>query len=128
MIGTLHICTLFFAWHANIPLGLSVSPSLCTAGYNQLSSAAHHFLTVGLASSTVVTYSAGKRRYLQFCGRAKVPALPATETTIILSVSFIYLATTDISHSSTYCRSTSQLCDTCTSWKAYTTSSTNYSH
>ena len=89
----------FIAWHANIPLGsLSVSPSLCTAGYNQLSSAAHHFLTVGLASSTMATYSAGKRRYLQFCGRAKLPALPATETTITLFVS--HLATIDISHSS----------------------------
>ena len=75
-----------------------IPPPLCTAGYNQLSSAAHHFLTAGLATSTIATYSAGKRRYLQFCGRAKVPATPASEATIILFVS--HLATTNISHSS----------------------------
>ena len=75
-----------------------IPPPLCTAGYNQLSSAAHRFLTAGLATSTTATYSAGKRRYLQFCGRAKVPATPASEATIILFVS--HLATTNISHSS----------------------------
>jgi len=75
---------------------MSVHPPLCTAGYNRLSSVAHHFLTAGLATSTMAIYSAGKQRYLQFCGRTKVPAIPATETTLVLFVS--YLATINISH------------------------------
>jgi len=46
----------------------------------------------------MATYFAGKQRYLQFCGRAKVPAIPATDTTLVLFVS--YLATVNISHDS----------------------------
>jgi len=77
---------------------LSIIGSSLTAGYNQLSSAAHCFLTAGLSTSTMATYSAGKWRYLQFYGRAKVPATPAADTTIISFIS--YLATTNISYGS----------------------------
>ena len=75
---------------------MSVFPPLCTADYNQLSSAAHHFLTAGLATSSMATYSAGRRRYLRFCGRTKIPVIPTTETTLVLFVA--YLAATNISH------------------------------
>lgn len=46
----------------------------------------------------MTTYSSGKRRYLRFCCRVKVPAIPATETTLILFAT--HLATASISHAS----------------------------
>jgi len=88
------------AYYGAIPPGplQYISPLLHTAGYHKLNAAAHHFLTAGLATSTMATYSAGKRRYLQFCANANIQAIPATETTIMLFVA--YLATTNISHAS----------------------------
>ena len=75
-----------------------MSPPLCTAGHSQLYTAAHQFLTAGLATSTMTTYSAGKWRYLKFCCGVKVPAIPATEVTLILFVT--HLAIASISYAS----------------------------
>jgi len=70
----------------------------CFIGFRQLGTAAHQILKAGLATSTISTYSAGKRRYLQFCRKSLVIVLPATELTFTMFVT--YLATNKISHAS----------------------------
>ena len=56
---------------------------------------ANQFLTQGLAPSTITTYSAGKKKYIQFCITAQVNPMPSSETTLTLFAS--YLATANIS-------------------------------
>ncbi len=41
-----------------------------------------HYLRCSLAPSTRRTYAAAQRRYLEFCGRARLPPLPTSETTL----------------------------------------------
>ena len=57
---------------------------------------AKEFYSHGLAASTKSTYSAGQLRFTTFCKELKLSALPATEATLLLFVS--YLATHNISH------------------------------
>jgi len=57
---------------------------------------ANQFLTQGLAPLTIAAYSAGKKKYIQFCTTSQITSLPSSENTLILFAS--YLATANISH------------------------------
>lgn len=57
---------------------------------------AQEFYANGLAASTQSTYSAGQLKFTNFCKGLKVPAVPASEATLILFAT--YLATINISH------------------------------
>ena len=57
---------------------------------------ADQFIAGGSTPSTIATYSAGRKKYIQFYTTHQATPLPSSETTLILFAS--YLATTNISH------------------------------
>jgi len=57
---------------------------------------AAYFLVFGLAPSTISTYSAGKKRYSQFCSTSLISPMPSYESTLILFGS--HLTAKNISH------------------------------
>ena len=57
---------------------------------------ADQFIAGGLTPSTIATYSAGRKKYIQFYTTHQATPLPSSETKLILLAS--YLATTNISH------------------------------
>ena len=73
-------------------------PSPDYAHLTDLYCKANHFLTQGLAPSTISTYSTGKDKYIQFCTASRISPIPppSSETTLILFAS--YLATANMSH------------------------------
>ena len=54
-----------------------------------LEESVRHFFTKGLAESTQRTYLSGKKRYLSFCARAGVSAVPAEEKLLCSFVAFL---------------------------------------
>ena len=51
----------------------------------------HRMYQAGLAPSTQRAYKAGKKRYLQFCGRVAISPLPVSETMLCRFLAFLRL-------------------------------------
>ena len=81
-----------------IPVDMFHHPTLSSDATRiaELHRKADQFIAGGLTSSTIATYSAGRKKYIQFCTTHQAIPLPSSETTLILFAS--YLATTNISH------------------------------
>lgn len=57
---------------------------------------AHQYFTRGLATNTTRAYAAGRERFKSFCQALQLPAVPTTESTLLLFIT--HLATTNIAH------------------------------
>ena len=81
-----------------IPVDMFHHPTLSpdAARIAELHRKADQFIAGGLTPSTIATYSAGRKKYIQFCTTHQATPLLSSETTLILFAS--YLATTNISH------------------------------
>jgi len=67
-----------------------------TRGATHLEDLTHTYLNEGLSPATRRTYSTGKQSFASFCNATRNPVLPATESALLLFVS--YLASRNISH------------------------------
>ena len=63
---------------------------------HQLLSKAQKLMLTGQAKSSRITYSAGQRQYLHFCQKAKIKAIPTSESTLTLFIT--HLAVSNVSH------------------------------